>query len=39
MKEKERDVLYFGPPPPSGTVQVISSVGVFTSHSLQWMQF
>lgn len=27
-------VLYFGPPPPSGTVQVISCVGVLIEHVL-----
>ena len=31
--------LYFGPPPPSGTLHWMSWVGTLTSHSLQWMQF
>ena len=35
LYENEGCVLYFGPPPPSGTVQVISWVGTLMSQSLQ----
>ncbi|KAF8273581.1 hypothetical protein EI94DRAFT_1715321 [Lactarius quietus] len=35
----EKNELYFGPPPPSGTVHWMSCIGTLTSQSLQWMQF
>ena len=38
-KQVVEDALYLGPPPPSGTVQVMSWVGTLISHSLQWIQF
>lgn len=31
---QQEHVLYLGPPPPSGTVQVISCVGTLTEHVL-----
>lgn len=38
-ERQAEDALYFGPPPPSGTVHVMSCVGVLIEHVLQWMQF
>jgi hypothetical protein len=34
---KDHDILYFGPPPPSGTAQVMSCVGVLMEQVLHYM--